>query len=123
MTRMVIGEELRAQVIARAMAGMPPVRIHLEFHDRLRLSTIYQILSAARKRGHAIRRFPPTPRPSSGIVARVVVWEGAMIARLRAAAERRDVSPSALVGRIVETVLAEDMIGAVLDDGEAADGH
>lgn len=115
----------REKVIALAMLGVAPSLIWQQLGAEVKLSTIYQILAAARKAGRDIPRFPPTQittaRAPHGTVFRISVSVPAHRDRLRLAAARRGFTRAQLLNRLVSTILEESLVDSVLDDQVVTD--
>lgn len=85
---------------------------------KIRTGNVATVMSSLRKEGHDIpRRSRARARPRAGALAVSAVISGPVADRLSRAAENRDERVNDLASRILTTVLMEDLISAVLDDG------
>lgn len=108
---------LRQRVIALGIEGLAPADICVRLEGQVRLGHIYTILSQARAKGaeiplHAAGK--PVGQDVQGM--RLQVTGPQRLARLTAAAKRRGISAGSLVQRIVNAVLDDDLVEAVLEE-------
>lgn len=108
----------RDWIVAQAKAGIGPRQIQRQAGFPVSRSGVYNVLSAARKRGEPIGLFPKNRKLADAHgVFRIVIWESGIGQAIAAAAEARRITVSELLKRLVETAVADRMIDAILDDG------
>lgn len=111
----------RDKAIELAQRGMRPGTIAREFG--VAPDVIYQLLSGARRAGVDIPRFAGGPFPDAkknGNQLRVRIAPRHLPALDRAANDR-GISRSQLVSRLLEVLVMDDLVDAILDDGGHAD--
>ncbi|WP_010142195.1 helix-turn-helix domain-containing protein [Oceanicola sp. S124] len=98
-------------IISLAQARHQPARIA----DRLGLSreTVYNYISRARREGHHIPHFGQ--RQTEPRVGRVVV-STKVLRRLQSEAGTRGITAGELATRLLEHVIQDDLVDAILDD-------
>ena len=104
-------------IVQMAIAGVPPHGIERKIV--VARHTIYMVLARARRDGAAVPFFSTAGEPrgkSLSGLSRVMV-RADIVARLGDAAQRRGVDVERLARRLIETVVEEDLVDAVLDDG------
>lgn len=113
-----ISTDQRHRIITYALAGKQPALIVREPDINADITVVYTVLSQARREGIAIQKFSPRAlRRPDGLVVRVFVPDAVQKDRLEKAADAREMSRSELVNRLVATLLKDDMVDAILDDG------
>lgn len=104
----------RDRVVQMALGGTPPREIARK--TGLSVNTIYSDLSWARKNGVDLPHFTTGAERRSG--TRVVNVPDHILAALSHAALARGVSTPKLVERLLTAIARDDLVEAVLDDGE-----
>lgn len=108
---------LREKVVALARRGVKPSLI-VQQVPGASIDTVYNILSAARRRGEPIERFSSAPaKRGDGVVFRISISDAEHQRRLIEAAAKRGMTRSQLLNRLVIYALHDGMVDAILDDG------
>lgn len=111
----------KQRIIDKAQAGVRPMQIAADLG--LPVDEVYGTISYARKRGVPISHFPagkqgvvklPPELRSATVTLRV---DGELLACLEEPARLRGLSDRQLAVRLLDVLVREDMIDAVLDDG------
>jgi transposase len=107
--------EIVADVIAAARSGLRPREIAEGYGGAVSINTIYGWLSEARMAGADVPLFPAGRRPGEGD-HRLMPIARSLLPRLEAAAAARGIETRDLVERVLQAVLSDNLIDAVLDD-------
>lgn len=113
----------RARIVAMAKDGIRPAMIDRAMPS-VGLANIYTAISTARKAGVNIPPFPAIRMPRDGRLPRSLSIEVAALKNrpaLLAAAKCRGMTETRLVRRLLDVVLRDGMIDAILDDGVNSD--
>jgi len=105
--------ERNRQIVAMAIDNVPPREIAPRFG--VEVGVVHNVLSAARKSGVTVPLFAGTGGRSPGF--RRVEVDGATLQALVDAARKRGTTTVSLARKIIETVVREGLVDAVLDDG------
>lgn len=105
---------LRSDIVALAKQGVPPREIVMRLPN-VSVHVVYGLLAAARKRGERIPMFPRGRGPvPGGMVVRI---EDDVLAYLRAAGARRNLTAAGLLAELAEVIARDKLAAAILDDG------
>lgn len=103
----------RAAIVELARRGHPPAEIQQQIAGVTR-GQIYAVLKDARARGLALARFTSAGprRPCGTVVARATP---ATRKALTEVAKARGLAVRDFAGRLLDTIVADDLLGAILD--------
>lgn len=104
----------RDEIIAMAKQGIPPRDIAPKAQRTV--DAIYNVISHARRTGHDI-----PPLPHSGRRPKLTNVAPSLEQKLRAFSEPRGITVKQLVTRLLEIIVADDLVDAILDDGGVDD--
>lgn len=121
-------EALRAEVIALAQEGLRPVLIYNKLAHRCYYPFVMNTIAGARKKGISIpdfrnqcgKRHPGALKTPAKPTEEKPLLSDAALQYFGKHAEQREITTERLCARILETIARDDMILAVLDDGDAA---
>jgi hypothetical protein len=109
----------RTRIVTLAEQGTRPCLIQGMLAERVFMYEIYAAIKAARASGKAIPPFDRTPL--QGVPRGQLVYvEPDILTLLDREASRRQVDVKELARRLLTIAAEEDMIAAILDDGERA---
>lgn len=102
-------------IISRAQQGIRPARIAEMLG--LKPETVHTALSCARRRGVDVPRFN-TGRPTGRTQEARIAFPGRILTKLETAAQRRNLTTRELARLLLERVVLDDLVDAVLDDAD-----
>lgn len=110
---------MRRLIIRLAQANLPPSEIVRQPEVGVPIGAVYKVLHTARRDGEAVPLFTPGGRGGrkNGVVEyRITVSGDGRCRGLESAAKLRSMTPTATLQRLVNIILDDKMIDAVLDD-------
>lgn len=110
MTRKIAGHD---EVVKMAQGGMAPAEIAQE--TGVTINTVYGDIYNARKAGIQLPEFP---RGRTRMMSHNLYLPVRVLSTLEAAAKERELTVHSLAGMILTTIANDNLITAVLDDGD-----
>lgn len=108
---------LREKIVELGTRGFSPKEIIKRMPTPVRVGVVYQVLRKARERGVPVPKFSPGTAKGSRDVTCALVFAARNKDRLEPFAERRGLSVPQLAAQLIETILNDGLVDAILDDG------
>ncbi len=108
--------DLKSQCIALARDGGRPLEIALQ--TGLQPNTVHHYLCDARKSDGSIPSFRSYKRPLKGVI---ITISRTVVFRLREAGDRRGCSAERIAERLINAIVKDNLVDAILDDGVSTD--
>jgi hypothetical protein len=115
---MIIAPHFQREIVELAKAGNPPRQIVVKLGHRFPAHDVTKVVMRARNGGEPIPLFRKVNGTRSD--ARTIIFSTEVLVRLGPHARKRNTSVNALIRRLIDDILDDNLVDAVLDDGGEA---